>query len=404
MNHLSTSQRALTSLSVIALATFALAFLALPQQTVHGQISCEELPPPLNEVEGFAEQVADSFWNKTDFCFFQEGVFDNLIQGNPRPDGIPPIDQPRFQSVEDASAWLEPQSPVISVYFNDIARAYPLEILIWHEIVNDEFGDVPVAVTFCPLCNSAITFDRRVDGETLRFGVSGFLINSDLVMWDDVTQSWWQQFTGEGIVGTHTDVLLDIIPSQVVGFGAFAGQFPDGEVLTRVTGFDRQYGTSTYTGYDTNASPFLFAGEPDTRNFPTSRVLAGVISGQPMAYPFDLLAEERVINDMIGEKDVVAFWQPGATSALDGQSINDSRDTGMAALFNRDLDGTLLTFSIDGDGVITDDQTGSTWNIFGVATDGELAGSQLTQEIANPHFWFAWAAFQPETLIYGAEG
>ena len=123
-----------------------------------------------------------------------------------------------------------------------------------------EIGDVPVAVTFCPLCNSAIVFDRRVDGETYRFGVSGNLRNSDLVMWDDVTKSWWQQFTGEGIVGQHAGDQLDIFPSLIVGFGEFQEQYPDGEVLSPQGRF---YGVNPYEGYDLSARPFLFDGQLD---------------------------------------------------------------------------------------------------------------------------------------------
>jgi hypothetical protein len=114
-----------------------------------------------------------------------------------------------------------------------------------------------------------------------------------------------------------------------------------------------------------------------------------------------MLADMGVINDTVGGQDVVALWQPGAASALDQSRIDDSRDVGMAALYSRDLDGQTLTFALDADGTIRDEQTGSAWNVFGTALDGALAGSQLQQIIAGTHFWFAWAAFQPETAVYG---
>ncbi len=358
----------------------------------HAQLSCDD--PPID-----TSRISRA-WDKTDFCKYQEGVYDQIISGGVPRDGIPPIDNPESESIEAASEWLQPQSPVIAFSLNGIARAYPLAILTRHEIVNDVVGDTPVAVTFCPLCNSALVFDRRVDGKTLRFGVSGLLRNSDLIMWDDQTQSWWQQFTGEAIVGEYTGTLLTLYPSTVVGFGAFAEQYPEGEVLSRG---GRNYGSNPYVGYDSAPQPFLFAGQPDDRLFATERVLAGVIGGQAVAYPFPALAEQKVINDTVGGEDVVAFWQPGATSALDGSSIDDSRDVGMAALYSRELNGQVLTFSADGDDVIHDDQTGSVWNVFGAATDGELQGSQLEQKLAFPHFWFAWAAFRPETIVYGLE-
>ncbi|MBK9748962.1 MAG: DUF3179 domain-containing protein [Chloroflexi bacterium] len=358
--------------------------------TVSAQLSCAN--PPL-DVSSLTR-----VWDKTDFCQSQAGVFDDIISGGVPRDGIPPIDNPTFESMADAATWLQPQSPVIAFALNGTARAYPLAILTRHEIVNDVVSGVPVAVTFCPLCNSAVVFERAVDGQVLRFGVSGLLRNSDLIMWDDVTQSWWQQFTGEGIVGSYTGTQLNLLPSQVVGFGAFVEQYPHGEVLSRN---GRTYATNPYVGYDSSAQPFLFRGELDERLFATERVLGALIGGEAVAYPFPMLAEAIVINDTISGRAVVAFWQPGATSALDQSSIDASRDVGMAALYRRELDGQTLTFSADAAGAIRDDQTGSTWNVFGTAVEGTLSGSQLRQELAFPHFWFAWAAFRPETTVYG---
>ena len=355
---------------------------------VHAQLSCEDPP--------FDTSRIVQVWNKTDFCQYQAGVFDEIISGGVPRDGIPPIDNPTFETIDAASAWLQPQSPVIALELNGTARAYPLAVLTRHEIVNDRIGDLPVAITFCPLCNSAIAFDRRVEGQTLRFGVSGLLRNSDLIMWDDQTQSWWQQFTGTGIVGSYTGVHLDILPSQVVSFAAFTEQYPEGTVLQ---GSGRS--TNPYVGYDSNPDPFLFQGQPDDRLFPTERVLAGVIGGEAIAYPFSVLSELHVVNDTVGGQAVVVFWQPGAASALDQASIDDSRDVGMAALFSRVLEGQTLTFSVDESGTIHDDQTSSAWNVFGSAVEGELMGSQLQLELSYPHFWFAWAAFQPDTRIYG---
>lgn len=344
-------------------------------------------------------QGISSIW-ETDFCQSQEGVFSEIISGGVPRDGIPPIDDPAFESIEDGQAWLQPQSPVVAFELGGVARAYPLAILTRHEIVNDIVGDVPVAVTFCPLCNSAVVFERQYEGRLLRFGVSGLLRNSDLIMWDDQTQSWWQQFTGEGIVGAYTGAQLEMLPSQVVSFSAFIEQYPAGEVLSRS---GRNYGSNPYVGYDSASQPFLFRGEIDDRLPPTERVLAGLLAGQPIAYPFPVLAALGVINDTVGERNVVAIWQPGTTSALDQADIDSSRDVGMAALYNRALDGQLLTFQLASDSQIIDDQTGSSWNIFGAAIAGELTGKQLKQELAFPHFWFAWAAFRPETRLYEQE-
>lgn len=337
------------------------------------------------------------FWDTTDFCNHTVPL-EEIFSGGVPPDGIPPIDDPAFDSLETAGQWLMPQSPVLALELEGTARAYPLAILTRHEIVNDVIDEQPVAVTFCPLCNSAVVFDRRVAGETLRFGVSGNLRHSDLVMWDDVSKSWWQQFTGEGIVGEHAGEQLEILPSLLVSFGEFAQQYPQGEVLS--PGY-RGYGSNPYVGYDSSPQPFLFFGEPDERLFATERVLGALLGGEAAAWPFPALMETPVINDSVGDFEVVAFWQPGQTSALDGRDINSSRDVGMAALYERELDGQLLSFALDAEGRIVDEQTGTQWNVFGTALAGELAGSQLRQHLAFPHFWFAWAAFRPETSVYG---
>jgi hypothetical protein len=362
---------------------------------VSAQNSCDD---PFSDVARL--RFDRGYWDKTDFC--QHSVpYDDIRSGGPPPDGIPPIDDPQFESVDAASAWLQPQSPVIAVEIDGEAKAYPLAILTWHEIANDSIAGIPVAVTFCPLCNASVVYDRRVDGVVLRFGVSGNLRNSDMIMWDDQTQSWWQQFTGEGIVGVHTGTRLELLPSQVVGFGDFAARYPGGAVLARDTGIGRRYGTNPYVGYDGNPRPFLFDGQLDDRLPATERVLGAMIAGESVAYPFSLLTAQRVINDSIGTRDVVAFWQGGVASALDGADIDSSIDIGTAALFSREVDGSILSFRVDETGVIRDEQTGSAWNIFGEATEGQLAGSRLDLLFAAQDFWFAWAAFRPETAIYG---
>lgn len=388
-----------TALTItLSLTTFFSAYNVVHAQNEDNNRICE------NDPEGteLMQAAAESFWSDTNFC--QNTVdFREFFSGGVGPDGIPPIDNPTFQSIEQASEWLSDQSPVIAVQINSEARAYPLAMMTRHEIVNDEFDDVAVVVTFCPLCNSALVYNREVNGEILRFGVSGLLRNSDLIMWDDDTKSWWQQLTGEALVGAYAGTQLEMFPSQVVGFSAFAAQFPEGSVLDPMSGIGGGYGRNPYLNYDSSEKPFLFAGEIDDRLPATERVLAGIIGGEPIAYPFSVLEVEQVVNDFIGGRDIVAFWQPGSLSALDQAQIDESRDVGMAALFRRELDDRILTFGLDSDGNIVDEETGSLWNVFGTAISGELQGSQLRQELAAPHFWFAWAAFKPETMVYGLD-
>ncbi|MCY3979145.1 MAG: DUF3179 domain-containing protein [Chloroflexi bacterium] len=324
---------------------------------------------------------------------------DEVISGGVPRDGIPPIDRPVFDDVKSVRR-LSDKSPVISLTIDGDSRAYPLEVMTRHEIVNDVVGELPVAVTFCPLCNSAIVFDRRVDGKALRFGVSGNLRYSDLVMWDDATESWWQQLTGEAIVGDYAGRKLDMASSQLISFGLFRARYPQGKVLRGPLGL---YGNNPYRGYDSSPAPFLFAGKLDERLPAMARVLAAEIDGTAAAYPFDLLRRRLVINDNIAGRDIVALWQGGAVSALDEAVIDVSRDVGMALMFERRLDtGETLTFNFD-DGGYMDEETGSRWNVFGEAIDGPLAGAKLRQLHAFPHFWFAWAAFYPDTALYGIE-
>ena len=350
----------------------------------------------------------------TDFC---NSIVDfaEILVGNPSKDGIPALTDPNMEPVSQAAAWLRDRSPVIAVEIAGAARAYPLAILMWHEIANVEIAGIPVAVTFCPLCNSSITFDRRVGGTTLDFGVSGLLRNSDLIMYDRQSETWWQQLTGEGLVGDYAGVLLDIVPSQVISFASFAERHPEGLVLSRDTGFSRQYGINPYANYDSRPGrPFLFRGEIDARlSSPVAHVLATTVNGIAKAYPFAILREQGVINDTIGATPVVAFFQAGIASALGDSVIDNAADLGTAGLYRSTLDGLTLTFirqednlkdqqeEQTEDGVFTDEQTGSTWNAFGEAIAGDLQGKELDWINAFPHFWFAWAAFNPQTEVYG---
>ena len=380
---------------VVPVGIIVAAFAFLPSLLTGAQTTGENCIP----------DIYSPTWNNTDFCNISIDL-NTVLRGQVR-DGIPAVDNPEMDTVEEAQDWLVEQSPVIAVEIDGEARAYPQAILMWHEIANDEISGVPVAVTFCPLCNSSIVYDRRVGDDVLTFGVSGLLRNSDMVMFDRETESWWQQFTGEGIVGHYNETLLEVIPSQVIGFGQFAEQYPDGLVMSLNTGWGRNYGQNPYVGLDDGRGGVtgLYRGDYDSRLPSRSRVLAVEIDGVLMAYPFGVLQEEFVINDTLGETEVVAVWQPGVASALDTGTIDNGRDVGTAALYDRTLeDGTVLTFTWDAENaVLTDDQTGSTWNLFGEATSGELEGTQLRLLVAAPHYWFAWAAFHPETEIYGVD-
>lgn len=323
-----------------------------------------------------------------------------LMSGGPGKDGIPAIGSPKFVAVADASKWLQSNEPVISLTIKGESRAYPLQILMWHEIVNDEIQGQPVSITFCPLCYTAIAFDRRLDGKVLDFGVSGMLRHSDMVMYDRQTETWWQQISGEGIVGDLTGKILKQFPSQVVSFGQFTKAFPKGSVLSHDTGFNRRYGDNPYRGYDDlTKTPFLFRGKPDERLRPMEKLVVVEIGSVARGYPHSITREQRVISDRVGTTDVVIFHADGAASALDDGQISNSKDVGSTGVFISQIDGEKLTFAYD-QGDFVDDQTKSRWNIFGLAIDGKLKGKQLKQIQSGDYFAFAWLVFKPSTQIY----
>ncbi len=325
---------------------------------------------------------------------------DEIISGGPGKDGIPALVDPKFVSLEEAGKWLGEKEPVISLVINGEARAYPLQILIWHEIINDEFNGVPVAVTFCPLCYSAIAFDRRLDGKTYNFGVSGMLRHSDMIMFDRETESWWQQITGEAIVGDLTGKELKQIPAQIVGFKQFAEAFPKGLVVSRETGYNRDYGRNPYVGYDEiGKAPFLFRGKLDDRLPPMEKIVVVEIGGVSKAYPRTITRKMRVINDEIKSSSIVIFHNDGANSALDAGRISDSKDIGATGVFDSEIDGKVLTFTF-ADGVFIDKETNSKWNIFGRAFAGKLKDKQLKPIKHGDYFAFAWLTFRPKTEIY----
>ncbi|MEK9901514.1 MAG: DUF3179 domain-containing protein [Rhodospirillaceae bacterium] len=265
-------------------------------------------------------------WPKTDFS--KRGVdLAEIFSGGIGRDVIPAIDEPTLGGLEKGAETHEPREPIIRVTVNGRTRGYPLSVLIWHEIVNDELGGVPIAVTYCPLCNTAIVFDRRVDGQVLDFGTTGNLRFSDLVMYDRQTESWWQQFTGEGIVGTYSGAQLTIIPSRVEPFRLFATGFPDADLLERPPGFPRNYGVNPYHGYDTGAAP-LFPGLPLPEGVAP---MAYVVAVGEQAWTLDRLrAEKRIVAG-----DLVLTWAPGQISVLDVSYIRESRDIGYVAVQRR---------------------------------------------------------------------
>lgn len=253
--------------------------------------------------------------------------FGSILSGGPPRDGIPSIDDPSFLPVTSASG-LDEMEPVMSVVINGQARAYPLRIMIWHEIVNDRLGDRAIAVTYCPLCNAAIVFDRSIDGAETTFGTTGKLRNSDLVMYDRQTESWWQQFTGEAIVGGRTGTRLEIIPSRLEAWSAFRDRHPDGEVLVPANPGLRDYGRNPYQGYDSSSVPFLYDGPMPEGVAPLAYVVVVRQQPEPIAVSLDRVRREGEIR----LDGVTITWVPGVRSALDDASIAKGRQIGSVAV------------------------------------------------------------------------
>jgi len=318
------------------------------------------------------------------------------------PDTIPALDHPAFQTVEKASEWLDEQQPVLVVAIGADTRAYPLLVLTWHEIVNDVVGGRPVAVSYSPLCNTAIVFDRTVGSRAESFGVSGKLYRSNLIMFDRRTHSLWTQLGGRAVRGPLEGAALTGVPSQIASFETFSTAYPNGQVLSFETGFRRQYGFNPYAGYDSRSAPFsFFAVRLDPRLPAMERVVGVTIGDETRAFPYaNLSASGGVLSDRLNGQDIVVLWRGGTRSVLDTQVLARGRDIGSAGVFAPIAGGRRLELVPDPHG-FRDRQTGSTWSILGVATAGPLAGTRLAPIEHLDAFWFAWAAFAPSSTLVG---
>lgn len=231
-------------------------------------------------------------WPDTDFSITSVENWVEILSGGPPKDGIRAIDDPQFIAVSDAA--LTEVEPVITVEIaGEIPRAYPIRYLMWHEIVNDQIGDLPIVVTFCPLCNSGIVFDRRTRAGTLRFGVSGKLRNSDMIMFDRETQSWWQQAIGTAIVGDLTGTQLQTLPTWMESWDHFRARNPQGHVMGQPD-FNRAYGTNPYESYDSSYRPFLYSGELPPHDIPA---LERVVRVGDRAWPLTRLARLGAVTE-----------------------------------------------------------------------------------------------------------
>ncbi|MDH3278955.1 MAG: DUF3179 domain-containing protein [Nitrosopumilus sp.] len=308
---------------------------------------------------------------------------DRIKSGGPPKDGIPSIDNPIFSDA-DASQFMSDSDIVIGLNINGETKAYPIFILVWHEIVNDSVGGVPVSVTYCPLCYTNQVFERIIDGQEVTFGTSGKLYNSNLLMYDRLTESYWSQALGIAVKGELAGYQLGLIPFDVITWGDWKKLHPDTKILTTDTGFLRSYATDPYGNYYTEPRIMFPVEHSDNRMHPKEIIIGFVENGFSKAYKQNDIESEILINDFIGETPVMLISLFSENSRA----------------FERIINNDVLDF-VYADGKILDIQTNSEWNYDGLSISGELEGEHLKRMPIKPGFWFEWVAFHPETLIYG---
>ena len=339
---------------------------------------------------------------------------DFLAKGIASPlaiDTIPSIDEPFFISTEATDEWLNDDQLVLGIRFNGITRAYPLAILNWHEIVNDDFGGTKVVVTYCPLCDSGLAFlAPEIEGQFAEFGTSGRLFRSDLVMYDRVTATFWEQFQGRAIVGPLVGQVgrLHRLSVDIVPYGSWKAQHPETTVLdrprlgdalgnqlpspTRGKQLSRTYSRDPYSRYrdrNPSAGGQTQFGVPfnDDRLNAKDAVIGIVVAGQAKAYAREAALVKKLLNDEVNGVPLLLLVTPA----------------GEVKVFERSLTqgGAVLNFSFNGEALV--DDRGNVWGFDGVATSGPLAGASLSEVVTTPSFWFAWVSFNPDTELFGGQ-
>jgi hypothetical protein len=310
---------------------------------------------------------------------------DQLVSGGPPPDGIPSIDSPKFNSVNDGNKFLGDSDKVVGININGDIRAYPLQILVWHEIVNDNVGGISVAITYCPLCFTNQVFDRKVNNTILEFGTSGKLYNSNLVMYDRSSKSLWSQALGEGIVGKYAGIKLEKLPFDVAYWKDWKKIYPQTKVLSKDTGSARPYGADPYGDYYT-APDILFPVSNKDNRLGLKEIVVGLENRDwSKAYKLQDIEKLKVINDQLNNKSVTLF----------------SLHPIMARLFDPLVNGQALLFKYNfTNNTFTDNQTGSQWDFEGKSIEGPMKGKKLMRLPFDEGYWFEWAAFHPGTQVY----
>ena len=369
-------------MSIKLLAPACAIVLAMLAATAYGVSNGTDAAPPAPHNGTAAELPANITIMETDGVLHTIPLEDIRYGGVPK-DGIPSIDAPVFRNATDAP-FMDDADVVIGLRINGDARAYPLFILVWHEIVNDEVGGAPVAVTYCPLCYTSQVFERVLDGEAVEFGTTGKLYQSNLFMYDRPTDTYWSQALGTAVKGPLSGHILATVPLDLMEWGDWKSTYPETVVLSTDTGHSRAYGVDPYGSYYTDPRILFPVNHIDDRMPPKEVIVGMKIGGTYKAYRQADVESRTIINDNMGGVSVLLL----------------SEYAGNTRVFDRALGNMTLTFAYNGT-ALTDAETGSEWNYEGLAVAGELAGEQLARLSIWPGFWFEWAAFHPETLVYG---
>ncbi|MGY5875179.1 MAG: DUF3179 domain-containing protein [Candidatus Thorarchaeota archaeon] len=309
---------------------------------------------------------------------------DGIKSGGPPPDGIPPIENPIYWSVEDANTYLADSDIVFGFIYNGSVYAYPQRILVWHEIVNEEMAGDPISITYCPLTGSCIAYHGTLDGNGTTFGTSGKLINSNLVMYDRETESYWPQVLSQAITGSYRGFKLEKLQTIWTTWGLWKTAYPETLVLSEDTGYIRNYYRDPYGSYD-NLDSYYYQGQPffpvlntDDRLGPKTPVVAIHVNGYQAAVEKSYLATAKVVNIQMGNSSYVLFYDSSLKTANSYYSHVQGED---------------LLFSLSNGNIV--DNVGRIWSVDGTSSYGALA-SVVNIDV----MWFAWVAFFPDTGLY----
>jgi len=272
---------------------------------------------------------------------------DEIHSGGPPRDGIPSIDRPKFTTA-DGEMKIRPSDAVLGLFHLGMAKAYPIAVMNWHEIVNDRFGDEPVVVTYCPLCGTGVAYAAQVDGRELEFGVSGLLYNSDVLLYDRQTESLWSQLMLQAISGPMRGRKLQMLPLVHTSWAEWRAEHPDTLLLSRDSGYSKDYDRDPYAGYADSSGVWFPVSHKDPRYHPKERVLGVELDGKFKAYPYAELSRSKgEVKDRFAGRELTLRYNP------DGPSLRAY----------------------------------------------DAAGNEIP---AISSFWFAWFAFHPDTEVYQA--